>query len=70
MGIRRGRYFAWGTKREWPAVTLNDRQLADLACGDHNIGVWIGDRILVLDYRGKLKFCKNNAKKNMRKVVK
>jgi hypothetical protein len=70
MSIRRGRYFAWGTKKELPAVTLDDKQFADLVCGDHNIGVWIGDRMLVLDYMGKLKFCKSHAKKNMRKVVK
>ncbi|MGD9381051.1 MAG: hypothetical protein PVI03_01255 [Candidatus Thorarchaeota archaeon] len=69
-GTRIGRHFAFGIRREWPAVTLSDSQMRKLLCGKRNLGIWVGDRLVVVDYRGKMKTCPNHAKRNMRKVVK
>ena len=73
---RRGRYFGLSLKQEYPAKTLSDKEMIKLLCGRRNVGIWIGDRIFVIDYRGKLKLCpKNHAntrkgiRKKMRKVM-
>jgi len=72
---RRGRPFAWGTKREWPAYTLDDSQVRKLLTGKKNLGLWVGDRIMIVDYKGKLVLCpKNHANtlrgtRKMRKVM-